>query len=265
MRRLLSSRLQRRSILFRLATRARLTECRISLFDVQAGRTVPAVIFDGGGRFLLSPASRRGVDWWVNNSASPSAFLNLSVVLRGLRGAVGGWGLLGTVLILLLHRRLGEICGRMERLTQRFAAGRLWRVATRAVVARDMAADRLPRAVPSQALPRRFGWLVWLMAYRAAGYGSQLQAVLGQPEMVELLLAAPQAARILRPVCRMLAVDPAFLRPRLEAAAEVAAAEDAPVVKIRVRAPRAPVDWGRIPLPRGVLSAARRQGFGKIR
>jgi hypothetical protein len=82
--------------------------------------------------------------------------------------------------------------------------------------------------------------------------------------MVELLLATPQAARILRPVCRMLAVDTSLLRPRAAGTAEVAAAEVAPEVKVRVRVPRAPVDWGRIPLPRGVLAAARRQGFGKI-
>ena len=87
-----------------------------------------------------------------------------------------------------------------------------------------------------------------------------------QPEMVELLLAAPQAARILRPVCRMLAVDARLLRPRPEGAAEVVPADVVEVVRARVRkrVVRAPVDWGRIPLPRGVLAAARRQGFGKV-
>jgi hypothetical protein len=200
----------------------------------------------------------------VSHSAPNSTFLNLSVVLRGLRGAVGGWGLLGSGLILLLHQRLGGICGKMERLAQRFEAGRLWRVAARAAGAKGMETDGRLRAVPARALPRRFGWLVRLMAYRAAGYGCQLQVILAQPEMVELLLATPQAARILRPVCRMLAVDTSLLRPRAAGTAEVVAAEVAPVVKVRVRVPRAPVDWGRIPLPRGVLAAARRQGFGKI-
>jgi len=33
---------------------------------------------------------------------------------------------------------------------------------------------------------------------------------------------------------------------------------------VRVRKPRVPIDWGRIPLPRGVLAAAKRQGFGKV-
>jgi hypothetical protein len=84
--------------------------------------------------------------------------------------------------------------------------------------------------------------------------------------MVALLLAAPRAGRILRPVCRMLAVDMSLLLPGTAGAAPEVAPEDVPVVvRKRVRAPRPRVDWGRIPLPRGVLSAARRQGFGKIR
>ena len=90
----------------------------------------------------------------------------------------------------------------------------------------------------------------------------QLQTVLQRPEMVELLKAAPQAARILAPICRMLAIDTAVLRP----------GEPPVVPKVReVKAPRVKAprkrrvfDCGRIPLPRGVLSAARRQGFGKF-
>jgi hypothetical protein len=64
----------------------------------------------------------------------------------------------------------------------------------------------------------------------------------------------------------MLAVETSLLRPWPEGAApEAVPAEVAPEVKARVRRPRVPIDWGRIPLPRGVLAAARRQGFGKIR
>ena len=99
-----------------------------------------------------------------------------------------------------------------------------------------------------------------------------MRTILGQPEMVELLLAAPQAARILRPLCRMLAVETSLLRPRAAGAAvepeaqapgEIAASEVTGEIRKRVRRARVPVDWGRIPLPRGVLAAARRRGFGK--
>ena len=108
--------------------------------------------------------------------------------------------------------------------------------------------------------PGRFGWLVRAAAYRAAVYGEQLRAILEQPEMVALLIAAPQARRILRPVCRMLAVEAALLRPRpAGVVVEVPAGAVVDVVKKRVRKARVPVDCGRIPLPRGVLTWARRE------
>jgi len=190
------------------------------------------------------------------------------VVIRCLRGAVGGWaarGWLSQALAMLVYHRLGDICGKMERLSQRFQAGRLRLGATRGVASGSGVPDRRERAVGGLRFPGRLGWLVRAASYHAAGYGSQLRTILGEPEMVELLLAAPQAARILRPLCRMLAVETSLLRPRL-AAAEVENTTEASVavVKKRVRLPRKAVDWGRIPLPRGVLSAARRQGFGKV-
>ena len=215
------------------------------------------------------------MDWWVNLSASPSPFSELSVVIRAMRGAVGGWGgrgFLSGVLALLLFRRLGEICGQIERLAARFQAGRLWCRDPGRVVAQRCGSGGGSRAGLARIWPARFGWLLRAAAHHAAVYNGQLRVILERPEMVELLVAAPQAARILRPVCRMLAVETSLLRPRV--AGEVAPEAQAPgevvvdvpvtVVAKRVRRARPPVDWGRIPLPRGVLSAARRQGFGKV-
>ncbi len=185
-------------------------------------------------------------------------------MLHALRGAVGGWcglRLMDSVLALLLYRRLFEVIGKMERLVARFRAGRLWRnearVGARAPGAAGVRGERI--------WPVRFGWLLRLAAWRAAVYGEQLRTVLGQEEMVALLAASPQAARILRPVCRMLAVETSILQPRavVDLATPIAL-DEAVVVRKRVRAPRAVVDFGRIPLPRGVLAAARRQGFGKV-
>jgi hypothetical protein len=213
------------------------------------------------------------VDWWVNLSASPSPFSELSVVIRCLRGAVGGWGgrgFLSGVLALLLFRRLGEICGQIERLAARFQAGRLWCRVPGRVVAQRCGSGGGSRAGLARIWPARFGWLLRAAAHHAAVYNGQLRVILERPEMVELLVAAPQAARILRPVCRMLAVETSLLRPEV-AAVEVVVPDITPetqasgaVVKVRVRRPRVAVDWGRIPLPRGVLAAARRQGFGKV-
>ena len=83
--------------------------------------------------------------------------------------------------------------------------------------------------------------------------------------MVALLLVSPQARRILRPLCRMLAVETSVLRPLPPGVvAEVVADKIAVARTKRVRPPRPVADWGRIPLPRGVLTAARRQGFGRV-
>ena len=167
-----------------------------------------------------------------------------------------GW--FSVALGLLLYRRLGQICGRMERMAARFAAGTLWR--------RAPGLERVPRvAVEGKAVrgtageriwPRGFGWLVKAAGWQAAGYGSQLRAVLETPEMVALLAAAPQAARVLRPLCRMLAIETAVLQPGV--APQVVVAEKPK----RVRTPRPKVDWGRVPIPRGVMAAVRRGRYG---
>ena len=95
-------------------------------------------------------------------SAPSSPYQTLSAVLRALRGEVGGWTvrrMLSEVLALLLYRRLGEICGKIERLAVRFQAGRLWRrePQTRGVV-------RATGKTGVRIWPGRFAWLV-----RAAG------------------------------------------------------------------------------------------------
>jgi hypothetical protein len=179
---------------------------------------------------------------------------------------VGVWcglGLLESALGLVIFARLSAVLWRTERMVARFEAGRLWRLGARVAVVDAAAPGSRCRAV--RVWPFGFGWLVRLAGWRAAGYGSQLRAVLETPEMVALLVACPQAGRVLLPVCRMLAVETSLLRPGVAGAvASVAVVVAEEEVRKRVRKPRAPVDWGRIPLPRGVLSAARRQGYGKI-
>ena len=190
----------------------------------------------------------------MNSSAPLSPYQSLSVVLRALRGEVGGWTvrrLLSEVLAPLLYRRIGEVCGKIERLAARFQAGRLWQH-----VPQTRAGVRKAAKTGARIWPGRFAWLVRVAGYQAAGYGCQLRHILEQPEMVELLKASPQAARILRPVCRMLAIENSVLRP-----GEVPPEPKVREVKPRLRKPRPPVDWGRIPLPRGVLTAVRRRRF----
>jgi len=72
-----------------------------------------------------------------------------------------------------------------------------------------------PRQPPSRRprLPRTFGWLIRLIPAVAA-FRSQLQHLLSDPEIAELLTAAPQLGRILRPLCHMLGIGPSPDVPR---------------------------------------------------
>ena len=177
--------------------------------------------------------------------ASETVSARLRLILRGLLAALGGFGL-EAMRALVLYRRISAISGRIERMLTRFRAGRLWRISQRKARVGAFACGE-------RTLPRRFGWLVMAGGHRAAGFGAQLQAVLAVPEMVALLAAAPEAARLLRPLCRALAMEiPGFpVAPRK------------PRTK-RPRKPRPKPEPFRIPLPRGALSWARREGFGKL-
>jgi hypothetical protein len=64
------------------------------------------------------------------------------------------------------------------------------------------------------ALPRRFGWLPQRVPETAI-FANQLQQLLADPEIAALLAQCPQAGKILRPICRMLGVQPIpqILRP----------------------------------------------------
>ena len=185
-------------------------------------------------------------------------FLSLSAVIRGLRVAVAAWGgrgLLGGLVLLLVYRRLGEIGRRMEGMARRFQAGVVWR-RVRVVGPGASAVGRRGRAV--RVWPGRFGWLVRVAGFEAAGFGSQLRAVLETPEMVALLAASPEAVRVLRPLCRALAIEMSVLRPGVAGVVRVRS-----VGAGKVRAPRVKLDLGRVPVPRGVLSAVRRGRFSK--
>lgn len=190
--------------------------------------------------------------------------MDLSTLFGLLRHGVATWGgarLMDQALVWLVWGRLSVVLQRLERLALRFAAGTLWTRAARGVSSEP--AGVVARAVGVRLWPMPFGWLVRMVGWRAGGFGGQLQTILEQPDMVALLHACPQAGRILAPVCRMLAVPLRVVRLRMDGSvADLAAPR---VVVTRVRKPRVPIDWGRIPLPRGVLTAARRAGFKPLR
>ena len=104
-------------------------------------------------------------------------------------------------MLVLVWGRIGRMANRFDNL---FAH---WRAGT------------LPKPRPSRAgapimlretarFPTGRAWLVHVVGYEAAGRASQLQHLLANPDMAEFLQAAPQAGRILRPLCHMLGIDP---------------------------------------------------------
>jgi hypothetical protein len=157
-----------------------------------------------------------------------------------------GFGLLGVEAArqIATANWCSAIFRRFDGLVSRYRAGRLRGISTPRVVTpgRKVVNKSVIR------MPRKFAWLVMTGKHHAAGYGAKLQTVLNTPEMAELLAASAQARRILRPLCRALAVElpwtvdtPRAERPR------------------RPRKPRPKPEPFKIPLPRGALTWARRE------
>jgi hypothetical protein len=130
-----------------------------------------------------------------------------------------------------LWRRINRATRRFERLMAGLAAGRLPKP------------SRSGHGGPRQPnpLPRGRGWLVRVLGYEAAGCASQLQALLAEPEAAGLLAFVPAAARIIRPVGRML--DPGARNRPLRAIQ--AAAIPAAATQYRALPPALSPEWGR--------------------
>jgi len=113
-------------------------------------------------------------------------------------------------LIVPLWSRLNRAARRFERLMAGLAAGRL---------------PKPHRSGPggphrsAAALPTGRGWLVRALGPEATACATQLEALLAEPAAAELLLVAPTARRILRPIARMLAIGAFAPRPRFARAA----------------------------------------------
>jgi hypothetical protein len=104
-----------------------------------------------------------------------------------------------------LWTRITRAAGRIARLMARLEAGRL----------RPPARNRQGRrgGPPPASLPREYGWLVHRLRHEAAMATYRFERLLDEPETAQILAAAPGVARILRPICRLLAVNAPILRP----------------------------------------------------
>ena len=145
----------------------------------------------------------------------PSVFLSaadrFALTLDGLCRAVAARvsaGVMSAMMILLVWRRVRRIEGQIQRLLVRFRLGRS--LVQPAVCRRVGAGGRVGRAA---GLPMRFGWLLPLVPHEAACFAGQVRTLLAEDEMVALLAAAPQARRVLAPLCRMLGIEAEVLSP----------------------------------------------------
>jgi hypothetical protein len=128
------------------------------------------------------------------------SFSNLLTRLQAAIAVVAARQQTLTVLLVAVWGRIGRISARLERLVALWRAGMLPKPRVR----RGQVAGTAPRVVVS-GLPRIPGWL--LVAVReAAPIGAGLESMLSEAECAAFLEAAPQARRLLRPLCRMLAV-----------------------------------------------------------
>ena len=147
----------------------------------------------------------------MNISLIPSVADRIALTLAGLCRAVAArvaHGAMAEAMILLVWQRIQRIDRRLQGLLRRFQEGRLvLRPAGRP------GARGASRARRMALLPRRFGWLLPLVPGEAACFAGQIREMLAEPEMVALLAAAPQAGRVLGPLCRMLGIEAEVLEP----------------------------------------------------
>ena len=200
------------------------------------------------------------------DSISPSDrfALTTSALCRAVAACLGR-GLMTPAMIVLVWTRVRRAEGLFLALVERVRSGRFrggWTRAGGAAGGTACGGVRVPAGLERGRLPLGFGWLMGVMPYEAAGYAGQLRTVLAEPEVVALLRDVMQARRILGPVCRMLGVQIPGVMPRVVAVDDVVSVVASG--RTRVARAREAVDLGRVPLPRGVLTAARRQGFGKV-
>ncbi len=140
----------------------------------------------------------------ATSTALGQAFTNIATALRlGLRIAAARIPALAPLLLLTIHNRLGRMVLRLDRLALQFQAGTL----PKPCPARPQAAEPRPQSPQRPYIPAGQAWLIRL-AQPTVHAISQVELFLARPDTHALIEAAPQAGRLLRPLCRMLGITP---------------------------------------------------------
>ncbi len=176
-----------------------------------------------------------------------------ATIVSGICAAVGARLSAAPALAAVLSQVYWRI-GRLDRLVQHWHADTLPK--PRAPGAAHTRATRTrpaPPAAPRPRIPDGPAMLLHL-AQRTAQYRGQIETFLERPDTRALVRAAPQAGRILRPLCRSLAIDlPDYLRPPPRPRRTPKPRPQAP---IRIP-PNQPLGTPDRPLPTNIRAAAR--------
>ena len=129
-----------------------------------------------------------------------------------------------TVLLVAVWGRIARMRTRLERLVALWRAGKL--PTPRAPRVGGAAGTKA--GTKKHSFPSARGWLTDKLGYEVAVFGSQLRHLLTDAECVAFLEAVPQAGRILRPLLRMLSIDPLpeVIQPAMRAIPQAVPAEE---------------------------------------
>lgn len=129
-------------------------------------------------------------------------------------------------LLVLVWVRLRRTLARLDRLALRWQQGRLSPRPRRSRAERQPPQIQPADASRPRRMPEGHAWLIRLHQ-PLAQYAPRIEMLVHDPEIAALCAATPQAGRLLRPLCRMFAIEPpAYI------------ARPAPPARVRPRKPR---------------------------
>ncbi len=119
-----------------------------------------------------------------------------------------------TALFTLAWAYIGRTARRLENLIARWQTNTLPQPrAPRIRPAHPQDATKPAKLRLSPRLPRGRAWLAITAGYHTRGRASQLNHLIESPDFKDFLAAAPQAARLLRPLCHILGIAPHLALP----------------------------------------------------
>ena len=181
----------------------------------------------------------------------------LTAILTGMRAALAphvNRDRTRTAILLCAWTRIGRAASRFQALFTRWQSNTL-------PTPRPTRAACPAGAQQKPYFPAGRAWLAGTTDHHVRGHASQLQHLLDHHDMPAFLAAAPQAGRILRPLCHMLGITmPAVLLPRSRAKASRPKPAKPPRPKPAPLPPLRPLHPQRRPRPMPFMNFSKKSG-----